>query len=51
MQHGQMTEDWVRYHQLEPHDIKTVFENLKADYRNLKLIRCRKASQSQWIKS
>ena len=35
-----MTEDWIRYHQLEPHDIKTVFENLKADYRNLKLIPC-----------
>jgi len=35
-----MDEDWIRDHQLEPHDIKTVFENLKADYRNLKLIPC-----------
>jgi hypothetical protein len=35
-----MTEEWIRYHQLEPHNIKTVFENLKADYRNVKFIPC-----------
>jgi hypothetical protein len=38
VRHGEMTEDWIRYYTLPPHDIRVFFDNLKDHYRSLKLI-------------